>query len=196
MTHLRPAFVLIILFTVLTGIVLPLGFTGAATAVVPYQANGSLLYRNGQMIGSALLGQDFESAKYFHPRPSATSAPDPKDSTKTISLAYNAANSSGSNLGPSSQALHDRVKTDAAALGGKDIPSDMVTTSASGLDPDITPQNAMLQVARVAAARHMDPDKLRDLVQANIKDRLFGIFGEPRVNVLALNLALDVASAP
>jgi K+-transporting ATPase ATPase C chain len=194
--HLRPALVLIALFTVLTGIAFPLTFTGLATALVPGRANGSLIERNGKVIGSRLIGQTFASDRYFHGRPSATTDTDPNDPAKTISVPYDANNSGGSNLGPTSKALLDRVKKDIAALGkeAKPVPGDMVTTSASGLDPDISPANAERQIARVAAARGMPEAELRALVAAHTKGRFLGFLGEPRVNVLALNLALDVAA--
>ncbi len=189
MNHLRPALVLIALFTALTGLAFPLAFTGAATALVPHRANGSLLVRNGQVVGSALIGQNFTSDRYFHPRPSATVDTDPNDASKTVPAPYNADNSGGSNLGPTSKALIDRVT---AAIGGRGpVPGDAVTTSASGLDPDISPENAAGQVGRVAAARGMTPDQLRALIAAHTQPRFLGIFGEPRVDVLELNLALD-----
>jgi K+-transporting ATPase ATPase C chain len=169
--------------------------TGIAQAVFPYQANGSLIEKDGKVIGSALIGQNFTSDKYFHGRPSATTEPDPKDATKTIPVPYAADNSGGSNLGPTSKALVDRVKDDAAKLAAENpntpIPSDLVTTSASGLDPDITPAGALFQVPRVAKARGLAEDKVRQLVQDHINGRLIGIIGEPHVNVLQLNLALD-----
>jgi K+-transporting ATPase ATPase C chain len=190
MQHVRPALVLIALFTVLTGIAFPLAFTGLATTLVPGRANGSLLVRNGQVVGSALIGQAFTSARYFHGRPSATTAPDPKDPSKTVPAPYDASASGASNLGPTSKALIDRVRADAAGRPSP-IPADAVTTSASGLDPDISPANAQTQVARVAAARSIPEDRVRAAVTAHTQRRVLGIFGEPRVNVLALNLALD-----
>jgi K+-transporting ATPase ATPase C chain len=196
MKHLRPGLVLIALFTVLTGIAFPLVFSGVATAIVPGLANGSLVVRDGKVVGSALIGQDFTSDRYFHPRPSATTDTDPKDPSKTISVPYDANSSGGSNLGPTSKVLIDRVKGDVAKLGVKLVPGDAVTTSASGLDPDISPAYADLQVPRVAAARKLPEDLVRALVAAHASGRLFGIVGEPRVNVLALNLALDSAHAP
>jgi K+-transporting ATPase ATPase C chain len=195
MKHIRPAIVMIITMTVITGLIYPLLMTGIAQAVFPYQANGSLIEKDGKVIGSALIGQSFTSDKYFHGRPSATSAPDPKDPSKSVSAPYNAANSSGSNLGPTSKALVDRVKEDAATLAKENpntpIPSDLVTTSASGLDPDITPAGALFQVPRVAKARGLPEDQVRQLVEAHITGRTLGIIGEPHVNVLQLNLALD-----
>src|ERR1700761_3500434 len=191
MNHIRPAIVMIVVMTIITGLAYPLAMTGIAQAVFPYQANGSLIQKDGKVIGSALIGQNFTSDKYFHPRPSATTEPDPKDPTKTIPVPYAADNSGGSNLGPTNQALVDRVKGDAAKLAkenpGTPIPVDLVTTSSSGLDPDITPAAALFQVPRVAKARHMDPDKLRELVAENTKGRWLGLLGDPRVNVLQLN---------
>ena len=190
---------MIVVMTLLTGILYPLAMTGIAQAVFPYQANGSLIRQNGKVIGSALIGQNFTSDKYFHGRPSATNAPDPKDPTKTVDAPYNAANSSGSNLGPTSKALVDRVKKDAAELEAQNpnmpLPVDLVTTSASGLDPDITPAAALFQVPRVAKARGMTEDQLRQFVQTHIESRVLGIIGEPHVNVLGLNLALDAMAA-
>jgi potassium-transporting ATPase KdpC subunit len=193
--QIRPAILMIIVMTVITGLIYPLGMTGLAQLFFPHQANGSLVERDGKVIGSTLIGQNFTSAKYFHGRPSATTEPDPKDPSKTIPVPYAADNSSGSNLGPTNQALIDRVKGDAAKLAkenpGTPIPVDLVTTSGSGLDPDITPAAALFQVSRVAKARHIDPDKLRELVDEQTRDRYLGIIGEKRVNVLELNLALD-----
>jgi K+-transporting ATPase ATPase C chain len=195
MKHIRPAIVMIVAMTVITGLIYPLLMTGIAQTVFPYQANGSLIERNGKVIGSALIGQNFTSDRYFHGRPSATTEPDPKDPTKTVPAPYAADNSGGSNLGPTSKALVDRVKDDAAKLAAENpdtpIPSDLVTTSASGLDPDITPAGALFQVPRVAKARGLAEDKVRQLVQEHISGRLIGIIGEPHVNVLQLNLALD-----
>jgi K+-transporting ATPase ATPase C chain len=195
MKHIRPAIVMIVAMTVITGIIYPLLMTGIAQAVFPYQANGSLIEKDGKVIGSALIGQNFTSDKYFHGRPSATTEPDPKDATKTVPVPYAADNSSGSNLGPTSKALVDRVKADAATLAkenpGTPIPSDLVTTSASGLDPDITPAGALFQVPRVAKARGLPEAKVRQLVEDQTSGRLLGIIGEPHVNVLKLNMALD-----
>lgn len=193
--QVRPAILMIAVMTIVTGLIYPLAMTGLAQLFFPHQANGSLVERDGKVIGSSLIGQSFTSDKYFHGRPSATTEPDPKDPTKTVPAPYAADNSAGSNLGPTSQALIDRVKADAAKLAkenpGTPIPVDLVTTSASGLDPDITPAAALFQVPRVAEARHLDPAKLRALIDENTQDRLLGLLGEDRVNVLALNLALD-----
>ncbi len=195
MQHVRPAIMMIIVMTVITGLTYPLAITGIAQAVFPYQANGSLIRVNGKVVGSALIGQEFTSPRYFHPRPSATTEPDPKDPSKTISVPYAADNSSGSNLGPTSKALVAQVQSDAAALArenpGTPIPVDLVTNSASGLDPDITPAGALFQVPMVAKARGLPEETVRGLVLAHITPRFLGILGEPHVNVLRLNLALD-----
>jgi len=193
--QIRPAIVMIIGMTIITGLIYPLLMVGLGQTLFPYQANGSLIVKDGKTIGSALIGQNFTSEKYFHGRPSATTEPDPKDATKTIPVPYAADNSSGSNLGPTSKALVDRVKDDAAKLAAENpntpIPVDLVTTSASGLDPDITPAAALFQVPRVAKARGLAEDRVRELVENHIAGRLLGIIGEPHVNVLELNLALD-----
>ena len=195
MQHIRPAIVMIVAMTVITGLIYPLLMTGIAQAVFPYQANGSLIEKDGKVIGSALIGQNFTSDKYFHPRPSATTEPDPKDPTKTVPVPYAADNSSGSNYGPTQKDLIERVKGDSAALAkenpGTPIPVDLVTTSASGLDPDITPAGAMFQVPRVAKARSLPVDQVQALVEQHIQGRTLGVLGEPHVNVLALNMALD-----
>jgi len=192
--QIRPAIVMVVAMTVITGLVYPLAITGIAQFIFPHQANGSLIQEDGKVIGSELIGQNFEDPKYFHGRPSATTEPDPKDPTKTIPVPYAADNSAASNLAPTSQALVDRVKDDAGKLkaeNDKPIPVDLVTTSASGLDPDITPAGAYFQVPRVAKARGLAEDKVRQLVDDNIQGRTLGILGEPRVNVLKLNLGLD-----
>ena len=195
MQYIRPAIVMIVVMTIITGLAYPLAMTGIAQVLFPHQANGSLIEKDGKVIGSALIGQNFTSDKYFHGRPSATTEPDPKDPTKTVATPYAADNSIGSNLGPTSKALMDRVKGDAEALAkenpGTPIPVDLVTTSASGLDPDITPAGALFQVPRVAKARGLPEDKVRALVESNVQGRTLGVLGEPHVNVLALNLALD-----
>jgi K+-transporting ATPase ATPase C chain len=198
--ELRPALVVLIVLTAITGLVYPLAMTGVAGAIFPRQAQGSFIERDGQIVGSALIGQNFTSDKYFHGRPSATVTPDPKDPTKNVELPYNAANSAGSNLGPTNKALIDRVKDDVEKLKAENpkaqVPIDLVTTSASGLDPHISPEAALFQVPRVAKARNMDENRLRQLVNQQVEGRIFGIFGEPRVNVLALNMALDRAATP
>ncbi len=187
--HLRPALVLLALFTGLLGLAYPLALTGVAQTVLPAKANGGLMVRNGEIVGSALIGQNFAQERYFQPRPSATSAPDPKDATKTVDAPYNASNSTGSNLGPLSQKLLDRVKE---AVGeNKAVPADAVTTSASGLDPHITPANASAQVARIAKARNIPEARVRQLLDRMTERPAFGFIGEHRVNVLLLNIALD-----
>ncbi len=177
LTHLRPAVALTVFFALLTGLAYPLAITGAAQVLMPYQANGSQVTVNGALIGSALIGQNWTADRYFHGRPSA--------------VTYDASTSSGSNLGPSSKTLMANVVASAAALGGTGIPSDLVTASGSGLDPDISPSGALFQVARVAAARGLAEDDVRRLVVAHTQGRALGILGEPHVNVLDLNLALD-----
>jgi K+-transporting ATPase ATPase C chain len=193
--QIRPAIMMIVVMTVITGLVYPLGMTGVAQLIFPHQANGSLVTKDGRLIGSSLIGQNFTSAKYFHGRPSATTEPDPKDPSKTVPVPYAADNSVGSNLGPTAQPLIDRVKADAAKLQAENpsmpVPIDLVTTSASGLDPDITPAAAYFQVPRVAKARRISEQRLKDLVADHVQSRFLGILGEPRVNVLALNMALD-----
>jgi len=193
--EIRPAIVLVVVLTLVTGLVYPLAITGIAEAVFPKQAQGSLIEKDGKVIGSALIGQPFADAKYFHGRPSATTAPDPKDPNKTVDAPYNAANSGGSNLGPTSKALAERVKGDVDKLKAENpsaaVPVDLVTASASGLDPNISPAAALFQVPRVAKARGLSEERVRALVDSKIEGRTFGLLGEPRVNVLQLNLALD-----
>jgi len=197
--EIRPAIIVLVLLTLITGLVYPLAMTAIAGVIFPKQAQGSLIERDGKVVGSTLIGQEFKDDKYFHGRPSATSAPDPADSSKTVSAPYNAANSGGSNLGPTSKALNDRVKEDVDKLKAENpslpVPIDLVTTSASGLDPDISPEGALFQVPRVAKARNMPEDRVRQLVTESTKGRLVGLLGEPRVNVLVLNLALDAAAS-
>jgi len=193
--EIRPAIVVLVALTLITGLAYPLAMTGMAQVLFPRQAQGSLIERNGTVVGSELVGQVFEKDKYFHGRPSATTAPDPNDSTKTVPAAYNPANSGGSNLGPSNKALIDRVQGDMDKLKQENpstpVPADLVTTSASGLDPHISPEAALFQVPRIAKARNMPEDRIRQLVADHTEGRPFGLFGEPRVNVLLLNLALD-----
>ena len=196
MAHLRPALVLIVIFTLLTGLALPLAFVAGAGLVFPIQSGGSLVKQAGVIIGSSLLGQSFTQDKYFHGRPSATTTQDPDhpdDSTKTVPAPYNAGNSSASNFGPTSKSLIDRVTGDLEQAGPKPVPGDMLTTSASGLDPDISPETASRQVGRVATARGMTTAQIQALVAANTSGRIAGLIGEPRINVLSLNMALDAA---
>src|SRR5215470_13714185 len=193
--EIRPALVLVLGLTIITGFLYPLVMTGIAGVLFPYQAQGSLIEKDGKVIGSELIGQQFTSDKYFHGRPSATLGPDPSDPSKTTSAPYNAVNSMGSNLGPTNKALIDRVTADVAKLKQENpsaqVPIDLVTTSGSGLDPYISPNAAYFQVPRIAKARNMSEDTLRDLIAKHVEGRTLGLFGEPRVNVLALNLALD-----
>src|SRR6476660_7394022 len=188
--EIRPAVMLLILLTLITGLAYPLAMTAIAGAIFPKQAQGSLIEKDGKVVGSALIGQEFKDDKYFHGRPSATLAPDPADATKTVSAPYNAANSGGSNLGPTSKALADRLKEDVEKLKAENpnaaVPVDLVTTSGSGLDPDISPEAALFQVPRVAKARNLPDDQVKQLVASNTQGRLLGLIGEPRVNVLAL----------
>jgi len=197
--EIRPAIVFIVALTLITGLVYPLVMTGIAGVLFPYQAQGSLIEKDGKVVGSTLIGQDFESDRYFHGRPSATTGPDPKDPSKSVAQPYNAANSGGSNLGPTNKALIDRVTADVAKLKqenpSEQVPIDLVTTSGSGLDPHISPAAAYFQVPRVAKARNMPENTLRQLVADHVEGRTLGIIGESRVNVLALNLALDSAGA-
>ena len=198
LNQIRPAILMMVVMTLLTGLAYPLAMTGIAQTVFPHQANGSLVERNGTVIGSELIGQNFAGDKYFHGRPSVTPGPDPQDPTKTVSAPYNAGFSVGSNYGPTAKPLIDRVKGDVDKLKAENpsapVPADLATASASGLDPDITPAGALFQVPRVAKARNMPEDRVRELVAANTQGRFAGLLGEPRVNVLALNLALDAAS--
>jgi K+-transporting ATPase ATPase C chain len=197
--EIRPAILILIALTLITGLAYPLAMTAIAGVIFPKQAQGSLIERDGKVVGSALIGQEFKDDKYFHSRPSATTAPDPADATKTVAAPYNAANSGGSNLGPTSKALNDRIKEDVDKLKAENpsatVPVDLVTTSGSGLDPEISPEAALFQVPRVAKARSMSDDLVRQLVVVNTKGRLAGLIGEPRVNVLELNLALDRAAS-
>ena len=197
--EIRPAIVFIVALTLITGLVYPLAVTGIAAVIFPYRAQGSMIERDGKVVGSELIGQVFAGDGYFHGRPSATNTPDPQDPTKTVDAPYNAANSGGSNLGPTNKALVDRVKGDVDKLKAENpsaqVPIDLVTTSGSGLDPDVSPEAAYFQVPRVAKARNMSEDSLRQLVAGHIEGRTLGLLGEMRVNVLALNLALDGAGA-
>jgi K+-transporting ATPase ATPase C chain len=193
--EIRPAAVMILLMTVLTGLAYPLAMTGVAQLVFPHQANGSLIEKDGKVIGSVLIGQNFTGPTYFHGRPSATVDVDPKDAAKTVPAPYNAANSAGSNAGPTAKALIERVKEDVDKLKAENpavpVPIDLVSTSASGLDPDISVAAALFQVPRIARERKLDENELRQLVRLHTEPRLFGLIGEPRVNVLELNMALD-----
>jgi potassium-transporting ATPase KdpC subunit len=195
LNQLRPALIVFFVLTVVTGLVYPYAVTGVAQLVFPHQAAGSLIERDGKVIGAELIGQNFASDRYFHGRPSATTAPDPKDATKTVPAPYNAANSAASNAGPTSKALVERVQADVNRLKaenpGTPIPVDLVTTTASGFDPHVTPAGALFQVKRVAGARGLDEAVVRKLVEDSVEERLFGLIGERRVNVLKLNLALD-----
>jgi potassium-transporting ATPase KdpC subunit len=197
--EIRPAIVFILALTILTGLVYPLVMTGIAGTLFPYQAQGSMIEQGGKVVGSALIGQEFTSDKYFHGRPSATVAPDPNDASKTVPAPYNAANSGGSNLGPTNKALIERVQGDLEKLKQENpsaaVPVDLVTTSGGGLDPHVSPEAAFFQVPRVAKARDLPEDLVRQLVEQHIEARTLGLLGEPRVNVLALNLALDGGAA-
>jgi K+-transporting ATPase ATPase C chain len=195
--EIRPAIVVLVALILITGLIYPLAMTGAAQVLFPRQANGSLIERDGKVVGSALIGQQFMSDGYFHGRPSATNKPDPNDATKTVDAPYNAANSGGANLGPTNKALIERVKAEVDKLKQHNpsapVPIDLVTTTASGLDPHISPQAAYFQVPRVAKARNLPEDRVRQLVSQQVEGRMLGLLGEPRVNVLALNVALDRA---
>jgi K+-transporting ATPase ATPase C chain len=193
--EVRPAIVFIIALTLITGLVYPLAMTGIAQVIFPYRAQGSIVERDGTVVGSALIGQQFTSEEYFHGRPSATNTPDPNDPTKNVDAPYNAANSGGSNLGPTNKALIDRISDDVEKLKAENplasVPIDLVTTSGSGLDPDISPEAALFQVPRVAKARNLPEERVRQLVEDHVEGRTLGLLGRPRVNVLQLNLALD-----
>jgi len=193
--EIRPAIVLLVALTLITGLAYPLAMTGLAQVLFPRQANGSMIEKDGKVVGSALIGQVFADDKYFHGRPSATNTPDPKDPAKTVDAPYNAANSGGSNLGPTNKALVERVQGDVEKLKQENpsapVPIDLVTTSGGGLDPHVSPAAALFQVPRVAKARNMPEDRLRALVNEHTEGRTLGLLGEPRVNVLRLNLALD-----
>lgn len=197
--EIRPAIILLVALTLITGLAYPLAMTGLAEVIFPRQSQGSLIVQSGKVVGSELIGQSFTSNKYFHGRPSATTGVDPTDPTKTVPQPYNAANSMGSNLGPTSKALMDRVKGDVDKLkaenNGEAVPVDLVTTSGSGLDPDISPAAAYFQVPRVAKARSLPEQEVRNLVERHIETPFLGLIGEPHVNVLALNLDLDGAGA-
>ena len=196
--QIRPAIVFIVALTLITGLAYPLAVTGIAEVIFPTQAQGSLIEKDGKVIGSALIGQNFAGDGYFHGRPSATTGPDPSDPSKSVAQPYNAVNSMGSNLGPTNKALIDRVAGDVAKLKAENpsapVPTDLVTTSGSGLDPDISPEAALFQVPRVAKARNLPEDRVRQLVGDHVEGRFLGLLGEPHVNVLALNLALDTAA--
>jgi K+-transporting ATPase ATPase C chain len=193
--EIRPALVVLVALSLIVGLAYPFAITGIAGVIFPSQAQGSLIERGGTVVGSALIGQEFKSDRYFQGRPSATVAPDPADPSKTVPAPYNAANSGGSNLGPTNKALVERVQADVEKLKAENpsaaVPIDLVTTTGGGLDPHISPAGALFQVPRVAKARNLPEERVRALVTAHTEGRLFGLLGEPRVNVLALNLALD-----
>jgi K+-transporting ATPase ATPase C chain len=195
LNEIRPAVMLLVLLTLITGLAYPLAMTGLAVTLFPYTAEGSLIRRDGQVIGSALIGQEFKSDRYFHGRPSMTTGRDPTDPAKSVVQPYNAINSMASNLGPTNRGLAERVAADVNRLKQENpnmpVPIDLVTTAASGLDPDISPEAAFFQVPRIAKARHLSEDRVRQLIEAQVERRIFGLLGEPRVNVLRLNLALD-----
>lgn len=193
--EIRPALVVLVALTVITGLLYPLAITGIAGTIFHHQAQGSLIEKDGKVIGSELIGQAFIEDRYFHGRPSATTGPDPQDPVRATAAPYNASNSMGSNLGPTSKSLIERVTGDVEKARTENaaapVPVDLVTASGSGLDPHISPENAMFQVPRVAKARNISEERIRQLVEQHTEDRLIGVLGEPRVNVLALNLALD-----
>jgi potassium-transporting ATPase KdpC subunit len=195
MNEIRPAIMMLFVLTLITGLAYPLAMTGIAETLFPRNAGGSLIERDGKVVGSALIGQEFKSDRYFHGRPSATLGPDPADPSKSVVQPYNAANSMGSNLGPTNRALATRVEEDVNRLKQENpnmpVPIDLVTTTASGLDPDISPEAAFFQVPRIAKARGLSEERVRQLIEAHIEQRILGVLGEPRVNVLQLNLALD-----
>jgi len=197
--EIRPAIVFIVALTIITGLLYPLAMTGIAGVIFPSRSQGSLVEKDGKVVGSELIGQVFSKDEYFHGRPSGTVAPDPNDPTKNVDAPYNAANSGGSNLGPTNQALIDRVKGEVGKLKEENssmpVPIDLVTTSGSGLDPHISPAAALFQVPRVAKARNMPENRVRQLVEQQTENHFLGLLGEPRVNVLALNLALDRAAS-
>lgn len=197
--ELRPAILLGIALLLITGLVYPLAVTGIAEAIFPHQAEGSLVTLNGKVVGSELIGQAFTSDRYFHGRPSATLGPDPADASKSVPQPYNAANSMGSNLGPTNKTLIERVQSDVTKLRQENasapVPIDLVTTTASGLDPHISSEAALFQVPRVARSRNLAEDRVRQLVNEHLENRELGLLGEPRVNVLALNMALDQIAA-
>jgi potassium-transporting ATPase KdpC subunit len=199
LSEIRPAIVLLLALTLITGVAYPLAITGLAQVLFPQQANGSLIERDGKVVGSQLIGQLFTEDRYFRGRLSATTKADPNDSTKTVEAPYNAANSMGSNLGPTNKALMARIQGDVDKLKAENlsarVPMDLVTTTGSGLDPHISPEAAHFQVPRVAKARGIPEDRVRQLVDTYIEGRWLGFLGEPRVNVLALNLALDRLAA-
>lgn len=193
--HLRPAITMLIAFTLITGLAYPLAVTGLARSLFPTQADGSLVMRDGKVIGSSVMGQSFAGERYFHGRPSATTGPDPADSSKTVDTPYNGASTAGSNLGPTSKALIERVTASIAELKAENpnapVPTELVTTSGSGLDPHISPEAALFQAPRIARSRSLPEDRVRALIAQHTEGRTFGLLGEPRVNVLAINLALD-----
>ncbi|GLS33731.1 K+-transporting ATPase ATPase C chain [Mesorhizobium albiziae] len=196
--QLRPALVMIVALTAITGLAYPLAMTGVAGALFPHQASGSLIVENGTVVGSELIGQNFTDQRYFHGRPSVTLGPDPADPSKTTTVPYNAVNSMGSNAGPGNAAMIERVKADLERLKAENpsqpVPIDLVTTTGSGLDPHISPEAALFQAPRVAKARGISEDQLKGLIAEHTQGRILGVLGEPVVNVLALNRALDATA--